>query len=317
LETEATLPPEGERPGASYPPKPILADRSRNAVRRSVISLLIYGLLFYFIFEQNLAYVAAILIVILVHELGHFTLMRIFNYSNPRIFILPLLSAYTPGSRTRISQRDLCFIILAGPVPGVIIGSFLLYMNRGLHDETVKMLANSFLIINLLNCLPFYPLDGGRMLETLFYREHHLLRQIFGILSLVTLVILLLIFFSPILLIIPVLIGFDLYNEQKHQKIREYLAQEGVSFRGEYNTLPDKNYWLIRDCLILSFPKKFASLTPGNYEYSMFEPVIIQQIISILQPDIKADLGIVGKLLLIIFYLLLFAIPVGLIYMYK
>jgi stage IV sporulation protein FB len=153
-----------------YPPKPVLIEKSKNALSRSLIGLLVYALLFYFIFDQNLAYIAAILLVIIIHEMGHFLFMRLFNYKNVKIFIVPLLGAFTSGKKQQVSQWQLSLIILGGPVPGIFIGTLLYWLNRDWNNETVQMLANTFLVINLLNSLPVYPLDGGRLIETLFLK---------------------------------------------------------------------------------------------------------------------------------------------------
>jgi Zn-dependent protease len=296
--------------GAAYPPKPQVAERKQNALVRSLVSLFIYGLLFYFLFDRNIAYIAAILLVIVIHESGHFAFMKLFNYANVKIFIVPLLGAFTSGRKQKISQLQLCLIILGGPVPGIIIGSVIFWYNLQVNDRTLTMLANSFLIINLLNCLPFYPLDGGRLIETLFFKENHIIRLIFGIISVMALLLLFLLSMSPVLLIIPALIALELYNENKHQKIRDYLRMEGISYRTDYAHLPDKDYWLMRDCLILSFPKKYASIQAGKYEYSMLEPLFIQHINSVLQVDLISDLNGFKKFFMVLFYIIIFVAPV-------
>jgi stage IV sporulation protein FB len=292
---------------SGYPPKPVLVENKSNALTRSLISLFIYALLFYFLFERNLAYIAAILVVIIVHEAGHFLFMKLFSYSNVKIFIVPLLGAFTSGQKQNVSQLHLSLIILAGPVPGILIGSAIYLVNMNLQDETLKMLATSFLYINLLNCLPFYPLDGGRLIETLFFKQNHVIRLVFGIISIMALSLLFL--YSPIMLIVPVLIGLELYNESKHQKIRDYLKHEKINYHTDYNSLPDKDYWLIRDCLIFSFPKKYAGLTPGHHNYSVAEPLLLQHINSVLQVNIIKDLSPFKKLVLLLFYILIFVGP--------
>ena len=82
---------EQQTSNSVFPPKPLLAQKSQNALVRSLISLFIYGLLFYFVFGQNLAYIAAILVVLIIHESGHFLFMK-FRASNAdlieRIFLL-------------------------------------------------------------------------------------------------------------------------------------------------------------------------------------------------------------------------------------
>ncbi|MCC6370677.1 MAG: site-2 protease family protein [Bacteroidia bacterium] len=298
--------------GATYPPKPIIIEKRENVVRRSMVSLAIYGLLFYFLFDQNIAYIAALLVVLIIHEMGHFLFMKLFNYNNVKIFIIPLLGAYTSGKKQQVSQKQLTMIILGGPVPGIIIGLVLYVLNRDWQDNNVRMLCNTFLIINLFNCLPFYPLDGGRLIETLFFKENYVLRMIFGIVSLLALVLL---FFwngmaNPFFLIIPVFIGLELYNEYRHNKIREYLKQEKVNYCLDYENLPDKDYWFIRDCLILSFPKKYAAIPAGKYEYSILESAFINHISAVLQVNLNFDMGVFAKVLTVLFYLLLFFGPV-------
>ncbi|MCE3258968.1 MAG: peptidase [Bacteroidetes bacterium] len=292
-----------------YPPKPILVEQRKSTLMRSLTSLLIYALLFYFLFDRNIAYIAAILVVIIIHEMGHFAFMKLFRYSNVKIFIVPLLGAFTSGKKQEVSQFQLCLIILGGPVPGILIGSLIYYMNKDLHNETLKMLANSFLIINLLNCLPFYPLDGGRLIETLFFRQNHIIRLAFGIISIMALLALFLYAGSFIMLVVPVLIGMELYNENKHQKIREYLRQENINYHVDYKDLPDKDYWLIRDCLLFSFPKKYGGISPGVYEISIAEPLLIQHINSVLQIKLNYDLNTFQRLLVLFFYIAIFLAP--------
>lgn len=308
---------ESQSPTRIVPPKPVLAEKKQNALTRSLISLFIYGLFFYFFFDQNLAYIAAILVVIIVHEMGHFLFMKLFNYSNVKIFIVPLLGAFTSGKKQQVSQWQLSLIILGGPVPGIIIGSILYWFNMDLQNENIAMLANSFLIINLLNCLPFYPLDGGRLIETLFFRENFVIRLVFGIISIIALLVIFLSIGSLIMIVIPFLIGLELYNESKFQKIRDYLRQERINYHTDYEALPDKDYWLIRDCLLFSFPKKYAGTPAGTYEYSIAEPLLIQHINSVLQVNLKLDLNVFKRILVLLFYIFIFVAPVVYIFMHS
>lgn len=299
-----------------YPPKPVVIEKNQTSVFRSLLSLFIYALLFYFLFEQNVAYIAAILVVIIIHEMGHFAFMRLFNYRDVKIFIMPLIGAFTAGKKQEVSQAQLSLIILAGPVPGIIIGSILFWLNKDVQNETVKMLANTFLVINLLNCLPFYPLDGGRLVETLFFKENFAIRLAFGIISIMALLVMAVIFSSFVLIIIPALIVYELYNENKNQKIRHYLAQEKINYHLEYNALPDKDYWLMRDCLLFSFPKKYPGIAPGKYEYSVIEPILVRHISGLLQTKLIPDLNVIKKTLVLIFYLAVFIVPIAMVVKY-
>jgi stage IV sporulation protein FB len=297
----------------SFPAKPVIADNNKNALRRSLVSLFIYALLFYFLFDRNVVYIAAVLVVIIIHEMGHFLFMKLFNYSNVKIFIVPLLGAFTTGKKQQVSQWQLVLIILAGPIPGILAGCGLFLFNNTLQNENLTMLVNSFLVINLLNCLPFYPLDGGRLMETLFFKENYVIRLVFGIISIVALLFLFLFFFSPILIIIPALIALELFNEHKHQKIRDYLRQEKINYHTDYLSLPNKDYWLIRDCILFSFPKKYAGIAPGIYQYSPVEPLIVQHINAVLQINLKLDLNAFKRILVLLFYIFIFVGPLLLI----
>jgi hypothetical protein len=113
---------ENEESTHTVLPKPILEENKKNWLRKSVISLVIYAILFYTIFDKNISYMAGLLVVLLIHELGHFFAMKLFNYNNVKLFFIPLLGAYVSGKKTIISQRQMSIVILAGPLPGIIIG---------------------------------------------------------------------------------------------------------------------------------------------------------------------------------------------------
>lgn len=308
-DTNTTEQNTGQESTFFYPPKPELIERRDNVLRRSLISLLTYGLLFYFLFVQDIAYIATLLLVLIIHEMGHFLLMKLFNYNNVKIFIVPLLGAFTSGKKQHVSQWQLSLIILGGPVPGIVIGCILFWMNKELNNETLKVLYETFLFINLLNCLPFYPLDGGRLVETMFFKNSFVARMVFGIISIIALLVLFFTSFSPFLLIIPIFIGLELYNEFRNNKIRDYLKQENINYHTDYSELPNKDYWFIRDCLLLAFSKKYNGITPGQYQYSAIEPALMNHVSSILQINLRMDMGAVGKIAVFLFYLMLFIGP--------
>jgi stage IV sporulation protein FB len=206
-------------------PKPILEQDKKNWVRKSLISLAIYAFFFYIIFDHDLIYIAAVLLVLMIHELGHFFAMKALNYSNVKLFVIPMLGAYVTGKKTLISQRQMSVVILAGPVPGIILGFCLILSSMYYPNERIEMLGNIFFFLNLFNLLPFVPLDGGRLLETLYINHNHTIRVVFTIISIMALAILAVITKSLFFLIIPISMVFDLIMEIKNQKIREYLDQ--------------------------------------------------------------------------------------------
>jgi stage IV sporulation protein FB len=282
-------PTENEQPINNVLPKPILEEDKKNWMRKSLISLIIYAVLFYGIFDSSISYMAALLVVLLIHELGHFFAMKVFNYSNVKLFFIPLLGAYVSGKKTIISQRQMSIVILAGPVPGIIIGFCLFMVNFIYPSEPLMMLANIFLFLNLFNLLPFMPLDGGRLIEVLFLKQNHNIRIVFTIISILGLATFSVYNRSIIFLIIPISMVFELIMEIKNQKIRNYLEAEKINYNVNYIDLPDKDYWTIRDCVLLSFSKRYAGIQAGVHQYSIMEGGIINHISSILKTPFLRD----------------------------
>jgi Zn-dependent protease len=306
-----------ETQGHSFPPKPVLVEKQSNNLTRSLSSLLIYAVLFYVIFDRNIAYIAAVLVALLIHEFGHFFAMKFYNYQNIKLFIIPLLGAFVSGKKHEVSQKQMSIIILAGPVPGIIIGTILYMINKEYSNDTLRMLANVFIFINIFNLLPVYPLDGGRLLENLFIKNNHGIRLVFTILSITFLILLITYTGNFIMVIIPAIMIFELINEVKNQKIRDYLGQEKINYHVDYSDLPDKDYWLIRDCILFSFQKKYNGVTPGVHQYTVIESILMNHVMAVLRPDFKHDLGIGGKLLMLFLYLFFtIGIPIVLLIMY-
>ncbi len=290
-------------------PKPVLVQDKRNWVRRSLISLGIYIFVFLFLFRVEPIFVAAVLIALLIHEFGHFFAMKAFNYTDVRLFIMPLLGAYVSGKRSVISQRQKSIVILAGPVPGIIIGICLLVGTMYHPNERIALLGQIFLGLNLFNLLPFMPLDGGRLLETLFLDKNHIIRVTFSVISILFLTVFALSYKSYILLIVPVSMVFDLVMEIKNQKIRDYLVQEHINHIVDYNDLPDKDYWTIRDCILFSFNKRYNGIMAGVHQYSVIEGSLVQHVSAIIRTPLIKDLKVLGKIIVLIIFLI-FLLPV-------
>jgi membrane-associated protease RseP (regulator of RpoE activity) len=252
-----------------------------------------------------------VLVVLMIHEMGHFFAMKVFNYINVKLFVLPMLGAYVTGKKSIISQRQMSIVILAGPLPGIVIGFCLLMSTIFYPNERLEMLGNIFFVLNLFNLLPFMPLDGGRLLETLFINHNHTIRVIFTILSIIVLAGLSIATKSIIFLIIPVSMVFDLIMEIKNQKIRDYLAQEQINYTTDYVDLPDRDYWTIRDCVLLSFSKRYAGIEAGVQKYSLLEGGIIQHVTAVLKTPFIKDVKTLEKIAIMFTYILfLIVLPI-------
>jgi Zn-dependent protease len=111
--------------------------------------------------------VGFIFAAVLIHELGHLVGMIAFGYKDRQILFLPFLGAATVGRNPGARAWQRTVVYLLGPVPGLILGvACLIFFYRGGASWWLEF-GIVALVLNYLNLLPFVPLDGGRLVETL------------------------------------------------------------------------------------------------------------------------------------------------------
>lgn len=113
-----------------------------------------------------------LIIVLFIHELGHYMAMTILGYKKRGIVFLPPFGAVAYGVKKNESEKESMMVLLSGPLPGLLIGFVLFFSNIPLFSEQlIKGLAIQFLILNYINLLPISPLDGGKIVETVFLHK--------------------------------------------------------------------------------------------------------------------------------------------------
>ncbi len=112
-------------------------------------------------------FAAGILLLLFIHEMGHFAVIRAKGLPAGLPVFIPLLGAYVAMRRMPQSVRDEAEIAIAGPLAGALAGlaCLLLYQQTGLR--ILLVLAYFDFLINLLNLLPVSPLDGGRIVAAI------------------------------------------------------------------------------------------------------------------------------------------------------
>lgn len=116
-----------------------------------------------------------LIVVLLIHETGHLLAMRLFGYQNVQMFFIPFFGAAVSGRSDNVAGYKKALVSLMGPVPGIFIGIGCLIANLFTVSETMFTVGMMFILINGFNLLPFFPLDGGRLVyEVLFCRNQYL-----------------------------------------------------------------------------------------------------------------------------------------------
>lgn len=141
----------------------------------SLITLLLF-IIFSLIFKFKICLFLLIFLVLFIHELGHFLAAKYLGYHNVRmVFFLPLGGMVT-GSKQIEKFNERLIFILAGPIPGVLIGFILLISCNLFNLERLKNVAAFLILFNGFNLIPAYPLDGSKIMELLLMKNIRLQR---------------------------------------------------------------------------------------------------------------------------------------------
>ncbi len=129
---------------------------------KSLLSFAV-SVLFWFYMTNSLGMAVGILLLILIHEMGHY-------FAAQALGIPVMLPVFTPlGAAVQLDQsacrsaRDEAFIAIAGPFVGGIASLIVLALGPILGSNLLLQLGAWGVAINLFNLVPLPPLDGGRI----------------------------------------------------------------------------------------------------------------------------------------------------------
>lgn len=110
---------------------------------------------------------------VMLHEFGHVAAYRVAGHSDARFRLLPLIGGVAISNRQPATQAEDFFIALMGP--GICVAPMVLaYTGASFYGEDYPQVSQALWVfagltgmLNFLNLLPLFPLDGGRCLKVL------------------------------------------------------------------------------------------------------------------------------------------------------
>lgn len=271
-----------------FPPRP-----QKNNWIYLLISLMAYVGLGILLFPNSYI-ILALTLIVLIHEMGHLMAMRTYHYKDTGIFFIPLLGGLAKGTKREISQKQSAIILLAGPLPGIIIGTALLLVNNTSND--IAWVGKLLVILNGLNLLPIYPLDGGQLFNRIFLQEEGVGSRLFKIVSALFLAFIAIHYKLYPLLYFPLLQLWQLRPDKVGESLEKAAMEENINTNLDYQELPDEDYWKLRTILLRLHPA-CKGISPQTDQYDEHEQKVQILIESMLDRMLIQDLTMAGKLL--------------------
>lgn len=165
------------------------------------------------------------------------------------------------------------------------------------------------ILLNVLNLVPVYPLDGGQLLHRLFLDDYTILGKIFVILSAALMSWIAISSGFWFLLLFPFMMISRMIGDLQHERLEKKIEAEGIDLAKTYEQLTPQEYWRIRNAVIKYYPH-FKDVNPSPpYEISPKEDQVITAIQGLLQRSLIQDLTLTGKFLILVVWIGFFLAP--------
>ena len=197
--------------------KPKEQDKA-SKIRTFIISGIAF-VLFFGLIGIPFSVLPMLLVILLIHELGHFYAMKFFGYKDTSIFFIPLFGAAAKGEKENVTAFQEFIVSMAGPLPGMLIalaiGVFMFMDPSLMENALLKEYAVMSFALNYFNLLPIYPLDGGKVVQTLLFNRYPRAQFYFFLVSLLVIIFSAL-FLESIILGVFALLLFLAINHNHH-----------------------------------------------------------------------------------------------------
>jgi len=299
---------EDQGPSSWYEAKPHLEKvKVEGNWGLTAFSVVLFVLSFLYVFSDQLDFVFYLVLVLFIHELGHYLFMKRFKYQDLRMLFIPLMGAFVQGSKSNYSQRESFLVIAAGPFPGVLIGLLCLHFSVQTQAAWLLELSFLFLFLNVINLLPIDPLDGGQLFKLFVRQKRDLFLLVFALLSSLLMITVGYFINSWILMAFGFLMSFKVRSFQRNHQLRQLLDRYQIDYELNYEDLSDQEYHRLKEVILEENPKL---RTLQDLHGDAVAEVVASHVNAVLSVPILRDASLGFKMALIIFWLLLVSVPV-------
>lgn len=283
-----------------YPQKPILIKRKSNGhISVTVLSMVIFAITFSLILDDY--YLIGILLgVLLFHELGHFLMMKLFNYEELNMLFIPFMGAMVSGRKKKYSQVESSLMVIAGPLPGILLGASLILYGWVQPTSLSIQLGSILILLNVMNLIPIDPLDGGQLMRILFFNNYEFAQLVFTAISSLAIAGVGLYFDSWLMIIFGLLLGFRIKNKHKLYLIRKDMKEEDIEYESNYDDISNKTYSKIKRIIIDHTPV-LNDIEEYNEE-AKYNQIVAKQVEGVLFPPTKKDASIFFKIFMLVLW---------------
>ena len=278
-----------------FPPKPEIKEKNTASILKTIGSLALFVGLFALL-GIKLNYIFLIVLVLFIHEMGHLIAMKSYGYEDVGMFFIPFLGAVVTGRKEEMSQLQRIIIVLAGPMPGILIGTIFLFgFSAGLLHPIFLLFGVVFVALNVLNLLPIDPLDGGKLFELLFFSFSDWAKVMFNVVSSLAIVLVGFLYQQYIIMLFGGLMLFRIQSHLKLMRLRKRLLHLEIPLNVTYASLTDKDYWRLRKEYI-QIAKLDSIIPPESKDYDEKEEVLAPAIRNLLRTPVSHDVNLTGKI---------------------
>ncbi len=236
-----------------------------------------------------------IIVVLFVHETGHFLAMKLFKYSDVKMFFLPFIGAAVSGKEQTPYSSKKALVSMAGPLPGLIIGLILVIAYGVTKDKLYLDASWMFIFINAFNLLPLYPMDGGRYFDSILFSRNHIIDVIFKVVTSLLLIGIAVSLQAWILIVIPVgvllSLRYSYFTAKAARAVRKDLSKDDIASLTlnteiirqirqslNYNTSAGRKTLKNLSLLVEQTWERIFSIPPGAFKTFLFILVYIVSI---------------------------------------